>query len=85
MSLGARIRNEFSRACDTHWSQERSMQVLVGRSKKSKSAIKSKRRWEDNIKMYLKRPVRVADWIDVAQNREKWQVLVNAVMNLRVS
>jgi hypothetical protein len=34
--------------------------------------------------MYLKRSVRVADWIDVTQNREKLQALVNAVMNLRV-
>jgi hypothetical protein len=26
----------------------------------------------------------VVDWIEVAQDRDKWQVLVNAVMNLRV-
>jgi len=24
------------------------------------------------------------DWIDVAQDRDRWQALVNAVMNLRV-
>ena len=40
--------------------------VLVGRPKENKPAGKSRRRWEDNIKMYLKRSVRVADWIDVA-------------------
>ena len=60
------------------------MQDLIGRPKKNKSARKSRRRWEDNIKMYLKRSVWVADWIDVTQNKEKWQVLVNAGMNLRV-
>ena len=25
------------------------------------------------------------DWIDLAQNRDKWQAIVNAVMNLRVT
>ena len=58
--------------------------VLVGRPKENKSAGKSSRRWEDNIKMYLKRSGRVADWIDVTQNREKLQALVNVVMKIRV-
>jgi hypothetical protein len=58
--------------------------VLVGRRKKNKLAEKSRRSWEDNIKMYVKRSVRVTDWIDVAQNREKWQAHVKAVINLWV-
>jgi len=29
-------------------------------------------------------PCEVMDWFDVAQNRDRWQALVNAVMNLRV-
>ena len=42
-------------------------------------------RWEDNIKMGLQEgDVRVMDWIDLAQVRERWRALVNAVMNLRV-
>jgi hypothetical protein len=45
---------------------------------------KPRRKGDDNIKTYLKRSVSVADWIYVAQNREKWQALVNAVMNFRV-
>jgi len=44
------------------------------------------RRWEDTIKMDLKEVVWVGmDWIDVAQDRERWQALVDAVMNLRVA
>jgi hypothetical protein len=39
----------------------------------------------DNIKMDL-REIECGgmDWIDVAQNRDKWMALVNTVMNLRV-
>jgi hypothetical protein len=40
-------------------------------------------RWEDNIKMDLKEVgCEVIDWIKLAQDREKWRALVNAVMNL---
>jgi hypothetical protein len=43
------------------------------------------RRWVDNIKLD---PVEIiwvgVDWIVLAQDRDKWRVLVNAVMNLRI-
>jgi hypothetical protein len=43
-------------------------------------------RREDNIKMCLQDVgCRVKDWIDLAQDRDGWRVLVNAVMYLRVS
>jgi len=43
--------------------------------------------WEDNIKMDLYEVEwgRDIDWIDLAQNRDTWQAVTNAVMNLRVS
>ena len=44
-----------------------------------------RRRWEDNIKMDLKEVgCGIMDWIEVAQDRDRWRALVNAVMNLRV-
>ena len=45
-----------------------------------------RRRWEYNIKMDLQEVEwgGVMDWIDVAQDRDKWRALVDAVMNLRV-
>ena len=44
-----------------------------------------RRRWENNIKMDLREVVwRGTDWIDLAEDRESWRALVNAVMNLRV-
>ena len=42
-----------------------------------------RRRWEDNIKMDLQE-VGGGDWMELAQNRERWWPLVNEVMNLRV-
>jgi len=44
-----------------------------------------RRRWQDNIKMDLQKVgCGGMDWIDLAQNRNSWRALVNAVMNLRV-
>jgi hypothetical protein len=42
-------------------------------------------RWEDNIKMDLQEVgCGGMDWIKLAQDRDRWQALVNAVMNLWV-
>ena len=44
-----------------------------------------RRRWEDNIKMGLQEVgCGGMDLIELAQDRDRWQALVNAVMNLRV-
>jgi hypothetical protein len=43
------------------------------------------RRWEDNIKIDLQEVGwEGVDWIDMAQDRDRWGAVVNAVMNLRV-
>ena len=42
-------------------------------------------RWEDNSKMALQEArLGDMDWIELAQDRDRWRALVNAVMNLRV-
>ena len=47
---------------------------------------RSRRRWENNIKMDLQEVGwRGMDWIDLAQDKDRMRALVNAVMNLRVS
>ena len=42
------------------------------------------RRWEDNIKMDVREVGGVGDWMELAQDRDRWRALVNTVMNLRV-
>jgi hypothetical protein len=59
--------------------------VLVGRPEGRRPLERPKRRWEDNIKMYLQEVEWGGlDWIDMAQDRDRWRAVVSAVMNLRV-
>jgi len=46
---------------------------------------KPRRRWEDNININLQGVgCGGMDWIDLAQDRDRWRAFVNAVMNLRI-
>jgi hypothetical protein len=59
--------------------------VLVGKPEGKRSLGRPRRRWEDNIKMDLQEVgYRDMDSIELAQDRDRWRELVNAVMNLRV-
>jgi len=57
----------------------------VAKPKGKRPLGRLRRRWEDNIKMDLQEVgCGDIDWIDLAQDRDRWQALANAVMNLRV-
>ena len=44
-----------------------------------------RRRWEDNIRMYLKKiGIKARNWVDSTQDRDYWRTLVNAALNLGV-
>ena len=59
--------------------------VLVGKPEEKKPLGRPRRRWEDNIKMDLQEVgCGVMDWIELAQDRDRWRALVNSVMYLRV-
>ena len=59
--------------------------VSVGNSEGQRPLARPWRRWEDNINVYLQEVgCGGMDWIDLAQDRNGWWALVNAVTNLRV-
>ena len=44
-----------------------------------------RRKWEDNIRMNLKEiGINTRNWVDAAQDRHYWKVLVDAILNLWV-
>jgi hypothetical protein len=65
--------------------QRDAYRFLVGKSEEKKPLGRPRHRWVDNIRIDLLE-IRWGgvDWIGLAQDRDKWRALVNAVMNLRV-
>jgi hypothetical protein len=59
--------------------------VLVGETEGKSPLERLRRRWEDGIKMNLRETGwGGVEWIHLAQDRDRWRAVVNAVMNLRV-
>jgi hypothetical protein len=57
----------------------------VGKPKGKSTLGRPVHRWVDNIKMDLREiGWDGMDWVDVAQDRDQWRVLLNTVMNLQV-
>jgi hypothetical protein len=59
--------------------------VLVGKPEGKRPLGRPRRRWEDGIRLDLREiGLGCVDWIRLAQDRDRWRAVVNAVMNLRV-
>jgi len=59
--------------------------VLVRKPEGKRPLGRPRRRWEDNIKMdHQEVGGGDGDWMELAQDRDRWQALVSTVMNLRV-
>ena len=58
---------------------------LVGKPEGKRLLGRPRRRWEDNIKTDLQKVGGVCgDWMELAQDRDRWRALVSTVMNFRV-
>jgi hypothetical protein len=58
--------------------------VLVEKPEGKRTLGRSRRRWDHNIKMDLREVLFGAmDWLELAQGRDRWRALVNALMKLR--
>ena len=69
-------KNEMGRACGV---------VGEGKPERKRPLGRPRRRWEDNIKMDLQEVEGgCGDWMELAQDRERWRALVSTVMNFRV-
>ena len=72
-------------ACVTYGLGRSVYRVLVGKPEGKRPLGRPRRRWEDNIKMDLQEVgCEGMDWIELAQDTDRWRALVNAVTNLRV-
>jgi len=59
--------------------------VLVRKPEGKRPLGRPRHRWEDNIKRDFQKVLCGGmDWIELAQDKDRWRLLVNAVMNLRV-
>jgi hypothetical protein len=72
-------------ACGRHWIGEKCVQGFGGNARRKELLGRPRRRWEDGIRMDLGEiGLGSVDWIRLAQDRDRWRVVVSAVMNLRV-
>jgi len=61
------------------------LRVVVGKPEGRRPLGRPRRRWKDNIRMDLREVgCGRVDWMELAQDRDRWSALVSAVMNLRV-
>jgi hypothetical protein len=72
-------------SCSTNGEKKNTYRLLVGKPEGKRPLGRSSRRWVDNIRMDLGEVEwGDMDWIDLAQDRNRWRAVVNSVLNLRV-
>ena len=75
----------FRGARDTYGRRERCAQGFGGETWGKRPLEKPRRRWENNIKMDLEEVGRgCGDWMELAQDRDKWRALVSTVIKFGV-
>jgi hypothetical protein len=75
----------IGRACSTNGKKRNAYRILVGNPEGKRPLGRPRRRWVDNIKMDLREMGWASmDWIDLAEDRDRWRALVNTGMDFRV-
>jgi len=78
-------KNEMGGACGAYGEGRGMHRVLVGKPEGKRPMGRPRCRWEDNITIDLREVGGGGDWMELAQDRERWRALANTVvMNLRV-
>jgi hypothetical protein len=78
-------KNEMGGACGAYGGSESCSQGSGGEILGKETLGRRRRRWDDNIKMDLQDVEGACgDWMELAQDSERWRALVSAVMNFRV-
>jgi hypothetical protein len=72
-------------ACRTNGWERSAYRLLVGKPEGKRQLLRPRCRWVDNIRVDVGEVGwGNVDWIDLAQDRNRWRALVNSVLNLRV-
>jgi hypothetical protein len=75
----------MSGACSADGEERGMYRVLMGKPEGKRPLGRPRHRWDDNNKTNLQKVgCRGRDWIGLAQDRDSWRAIVNAVMNFRV-
>jgi hypothetical protein len=75
----------MGRACSTNGEKRNAYRYRIGKPEGKRPLGRPRRRWADNIRMDLGEVGwGNVDWIGLAQDRNRWRALVNAVLNLLV-
>ena len=70
--------------CSTYGGMRGVYRVLVGKTERKRPLGRPTCRWQDNNEWISKIGLGDMDWIDLAQDKDRWRALVNEVINLRV-
>jgi hypothetical protein len=72
-------------ACSAYGEGRGVSRVLVEKPEGNRRLGRHRPRWEDNIKAKFQEVgCGIMNWIELAQDKERWRALMNAVMDLRV-
>lgn len=68
------------------WGEHQCLQGVGGGTSRKETLGRSRRIWEENIKIYLRETEwERFSWISLAQDGDEWRALVNTPLKLRVS